>query len=170
MTRHRAVLDLGRTVADEDHVLDPGLPLLSAAVRLAERTAGAQTLRQLTPQGAAALDVDRLVDRLVRHPHLRLIRELLAEPPSDLLGAVLAVESGLHLPTQPRVDGDLRRPTTGPSPRIGSDLSDMRGVGPRHPPPGTAAARRAVALVVQVLVYLPLDRRRRPVQDRKSVV
>src|SRR3712207_7712703 len=75
MTRHRAVLDLGRTVADEDHVLDPGLPLLSAAVRLAERTAGAQTLRQLTPQGAAALDVDRLIDRLVRHPHLRLRSE-----------------------------------------------------------------------------------------------
>src|SRR2546421_272047 len=49
--------------------------------------AGAQTRGQLTPQRPAALDVQGLVDRLVRDPHRFIIREVDPEPVRDLLRA-----------------------------------------------------------------------------------
>src|SRR5215217_9744943 len=52
----------------------------AGAVRLPQRPSGAQMPGQLAFQRAAALDVERLVDRLVRHPHLRIAGELLAQP------------------------------------------------------------------------------------------
>ena len=48
----------------------------AAPPRLAQRPPGPQTRRQLPAQRPPALHVHRLVDRLVRHPHLRPAREL----------------------------------------------------------------------------------------------
>src|SRR5216683_704741 len=53
----------------------------------AQRPAGAQVRRQLTPQRTAALDIQGLVDRLVRDPHGLIIREIGPQPVRDLLRA-----------------------------------------------------------------------------------
>jgi hypothetical protein len=64
------------------------LSLAGPAARLALRPAGAQALGQLAPQSAPGLHVERLVDRLGRHPHLRLVGKLDPQPTGDLLGRV----------------------------------------------------------------------------------
>ena len=62
--------DLGRPLADHHHAgIRPRHCALRAALRPAVRSAG-----QFPAQFAPPLDVDRLVDRLVRHPHLRSVR------------------------------------------------------------------------------------------------
>src|ERR1700734_2643798 len=75
---HRPVLDLSRTIADHDHVRDPRAVSL-AALSLAGDATTAQTARELAPEFASALDKEGLVDRLVAHPHHRIVRELLAQ-------------------------------------------------------------------------------------------
>ena len=55
---------------------------------------------QLSSQLAAALDEQRLVDRLVAHPHRRIVRVLEAQPPGDLLGRPPLLEPRLDLGTQ----------------------------------------------------------------------
>ena len=44
-----------------------------STLRFAQRSPGLQAAMRLTAQLSAALHVDRLMDRLVRHPHLRII-------------------------------------------------------------------------------------------------
>src|SRR3954469_13309251 len=59
--------------------------LARACARDAQRASGPQAGDQLALEGAAALHVERLIDRLVRDPHPRIIRELELEPFRDLL-------------------------------------------------------------------------------------
>jgi hypothetical protein len=79
------------------------------AARATQRPTGPQALRQITPESAAGLDVEGLVDRLGRHPHLRIVRELAAQPADYLLGRVAPPEIFLHLATQLEVRHELRR-------------------------------------------------------------
>ena len=51
-----------------------------------QRADGVGILCELLAQRPPGLDVQRQVDRLVRHPHLRIAREGRWQPPSDLLG------------------------------------------------------------------------------------
>ena len=53
----------------------------------AQRPPGAQAGRQLAPQRAAALHVERLVDGLVADPHRLIARKVEPQPPGDLLRA-----------------------------------------------------------------------------------
>src|ERR1019366_1553701 len=63
------------------------LPRPRVRSRDAQRPPGPQARGELAPQRAAALHIERLVDRLVGDPHRLIIGELKAEPASDLLRA-----------------------------------------------------------------------------------
>ena len=85
---HGPVLDIGRALTDQD--LRDHERLASAATAgtgNSQRPAGAQACHQLAAQGAAALDVEGLVDGLVRDPHGRIIGVVDAESVGDLLRA-----------------------------------------------------------------------------------
>ncbi len=149
---HRPVIGLGWPLADHHHVLDPAAPLISLPARLAQRPAGPQAGRQLPAQRTAALHVDRLVDGLVRHPHLRLIGESSLQHHADLLWRPPLGQPGLHPVPQRRVAGQLRR-LRPPRPRPRVPLGRHRPV--LAMPPGIAA-------------HLPAHRRRRTAQPRRD--
>ena len=107
---HRPVVGLGGPLGDVDHVRDPVLALPGLAAGLAQRPPGAQTAGQLPAQRAARLHVQRLVDRLGGHPHLRIVGELDAQPAGDLLRRVPpSADTVLNLPAQRQVRRQLRR-------------------------------------------------------------
>jgi hypothetical protein len=79
------VLRPGRAFGDVDHALKLwlGLP------RLGWRRAGRwKRVFDLLGQLSLGPDVEGLVNRLVRHPHLRIVREFPSQPSRDLLGTV----------------------------------------------------------------------------------
>ena len=95
------VLGLGGPLAEDDVGGDVPLRLVPRpGSRLAQRPAGAQAGDQLTLERAAALDEQRLVDRLVADAHGLIIGEVDHQPVRDLL----------------RAPG--RRPTAGPPVRL----------------------------------------------------
>src|SRR3974377_697452 len=110
MPGHGAVGHLRRALADVDHVGNTAATLLGTPARFAQRPPGAQASVQVATQIAAALDIDRLIDRFVRHPHLQVIGKIPYQPSGDLLGAVLVVQSSLHLIAESLVAGQLARP------------------------------------------------------------
>src|SRR4051794_41356052 len=61
--------------------------LARACARDAQRASGPQAGDELALERAAALHVERLIDRLVRDPHPRIIGELELESLRDLLRA-----------------------------------------------------------------------------------
>ena len=80
------VVGLGGVLADVDRAAE-----LTLAVddRVAQRATGGvappQLAGEFSAQGAAGLDEQRRVDRLVGHPHLRLVGERANQPTRDLL-------------------------------------------------------------------------------------
>jgi hypothetical protein len=81
VTRHCPVLDLGRALADHDFVADEALAATAGSgLGHAQRAAGAQARDELALERAAALDVKRLVDRLVRDAHRFIIGEIDLQP------------------------------------------------------------------------------------------
>lgn len=85
---HRPVGGLRRPLADLDQIQDPRRPSrpgLGLPAGLTQRSPGAQTLGQLSAQRTPALHEQRLIDRLVRHPHLRLAGKLGDQPGRDQL-------------------------------------------------------------------------------------
>src|SRR6201989_451626 len=117
--------------------------------RLAQRPPGPQARRQLPPQRPPALHIQRLVDRLVRHPHLRPARELQSQPRAHLLRRPLPIQLAVTPAAQfhvPRERSGLRpRP-----PQLRQRLLPHRPV-----PPGRPVPR-----------HLPADRRGRPPDPR----
>jgi hypothetical protein len=86
--RHRPVGDLGRPLADQDLRADELLgPPSGARPRHPQRPSGAQAGAQGTAQRAAALDVQGLVDGLVRGPHRLIMGEVDPQPVGDLFRA-----------------------------------------------------------------------------------
>jgi hypothetical protein len=82
----------------------------SCALRRAPQSpARAQADRQLPAQGAATLDIDRLIDRLVRDLHLWIVGEFLAQFDRHLLGAELLPQFGLDEFAQLQSRGELGR-------------------------------------------------------------
>ena len=110
----RSSTSAGRS-RDHDHVRDAARRRCDLAGP-SLRATGAQTAGQFAAQLAAALHVQRLVDRLVRHPHLRIVGKLDAQPPGDLLRATTTARDPRPPAAQRRVRRQLRhlRP---PSPR-----------------------------------------------------
>src|SRR5674476_1070050 len=87
MARNGAVGDLGRSLADQDHVRDLAPFRRRGPSRTPDRTTGTQVSVQVSAQMTAALDVQLLVDGLGAHPHLRPFRKRLGEVEADLLRA-----------------------------------------------------------------------------------
>ena len=85
--RDGSVVCFGGALANEDRVGDEAFAATGAGPGDAERPSGAQACGEFTAQSPAALDIQRLVDRLVGDAHRRIIGEIDAEPVSDLLGA-----------------------------------------------------------------------------------
>src|SRR5215211_3710237 len=108
---------------------------------------------QLTPQRAAGLHIQRLVDRLGGHPHLRLVREVGAEPARDLFRGVLLPQILLHPLPQHDIDPQLCR---------------LRPAGPLIGR-GVRSAGPVAALPVTVACHLPRDRRHTPAQSRRDL-
>src|SRR5580693_9757719 len=121
MPRHRAISHLWWALTDIDHVGDAAATLLGSALRLAQCAPGAQAGMQLTAQTAAALHIDRPVNRLVRHPHLHIVGKIHHQPPGDLLRAVVVLKPSLHLIMQPLIDRQLAR-LGPPGPLLGPRL------------------------------------------------
>ena len=161
---HRPVVGLGRTLADVDHVRDPVLPLPGLTAGVAQRPPGAQTPGQLTAQRAARLHIQRLVDRLGGHPHLRIVGELhaatgrrsapastasadTAQPSPAAPGSSPAspVSAARHAPRPPRArwspDTAPAARRCGPAPArssTGRAPAARRSTASTHPPPGPA--------------------------------
>ena len=143
MAGHRPVLDLGRPLADQDHVGQ--LTTADPVERSTPRPAGAQAARQLGPQATSTLHEERLVDRLVGHPHLRLVGVILPQLPGDLLGRPAGLEEALDDPAQRSAAGQLGAPRA-------TGAGECPGLGQVGP----------VAAPAAVAGHLSRDRRRRP--------
>ena len=77
MAGHGAVVGFGGTLRDRDHARDPAWSdTVRIAAWLAFGAPAAQIGRQVLAELASGLDEQRLIDRFVRHPHLRPVREL----------------------------------------------------------------------------------------------
>ena len=146
MARHRSVLDLRRPLADEDLVLDAADALWSRAVAWHARTsASAEVSCELAAKRASRLDVQRQVNRLVRHPHLQLVRVLGLEPRRDLLRRPVCGELRFHGATQRAMH---------------RELGALRAQ--RPPPGGGVGPLRSVRPPAAVAPDFTRDRRGRP--------
>jgi hypothetical protein len=107
---------------------------------------------QFFAERASALHEQRLIDGLVRHLHLRVVRILLSQPPRDLLGRPQVLELALNNLAEP------------PTPR------ELRPLGPQSPTlRSTIGWQGPILRPAPVRVHLPADRRSRtthPGSDR----
>jgi len=114
---------LGWALADHDLVGHEVLSAPGTGFRGAQRPSSAQTSGQLAPERAAALHIERVVDRLVRNRHRFFIREVAAETVRHLLRLhALARRRSMRRP--------WRRPihtTRGPATGIRSGRSTSAG-------------------------------------------
>src|SRR5215207_6926109 len=89
MTRRAAVGDLGRAAAEGDLRGDEATPIAPGPAgprtRYPQRPPGPQARDGRAGQRSPTLDVERLVDRLVRDPHRRIVGELVPQTGRDLL-------------------------------------------------------------------------------------
>lgn len=131
------VVGLGGAFADQDHVADlrPRRPPRLAPVPT-DRAAGAEVFVQVSAQVPAALDEQGLVDRLVRHVHLRPVRERPGQVITDLLRG--------PVPHQPQLD--LQR-----------KLDPVKLPGLRAPRSNTALLLRRVRPVVPASCSVPAE-------------
>ncbi len=113
----------------------------------ADHPAAAEFLGEFLVQQPLGLHEQRQVDRLVRHPHLRVGGELHRQPTSDLLRGPLQLQALDDLLTQPGVQRQLRR---------------LRASRPG--PGGLLGRRRPVLLATAVTGQLAADGRRRPAE------
>ena len=180
----RSAASAGRSLIMTSAVTKLLAAAAGAGPRDAQRPAGAQARGQLAPQRAAALHVQRLVDRLVGDPHRLIIGEVDPQPAGDLLRAPRRRPPPV-LPARPcRRPFHARPPGPAPASRragdragqpvlhvlaqrvVGGELGRLRAPGAplgvplrgRRPVLQPPAARRGVA------AQLPRDRRRRPAQ------
>lgn len=99
-----------------------------------------QGLGEFAVEFSTALDVEGLVDRLVRHAHLRVDGQVPAELVGYLLRAPAPFQTLLNVVTQPRTPADL--PGLGArSAGIGTGLGDVRPVGPLGAAPSAPLRR-----------------------------
>ena len=100
MARHSAVLSLGGSLTDGDHIGDfPLVVTRVAAFGVAHMSSGPQMHRQLFLQHAARLNEEAAIDRFVRYLHVLVGRELLLQPAGDLFRRPLQREFLRHTPS-----------------------------------------------------------------------
>ncbi|GAA4764214.1 hypothetical protein GCM10023329_07510 [Streptomyces sanyensis] len=130
VARDGPVVGLGGTVTDHHHVLDRTmLASVGLAARAAAGASGPQGSGKLAAEFTAALDVERLVDRLVGHVHLRPVGKPSAQSLADLLGTPPSGQTLLDEVPQLGVLADLPELGAGPA-GIGAGLGRMRPVVP----------------------------------------
>src|ERR1700752_437940 len=105
VTGDRAVLTLGRPLADADHAWNAAASLFRFPVWSTKRSSGPQTNSKLPAKSTSALHVDRLVGGLVGNTHLRLVGELALQLGGDLFWAPPSCEFGLDELVQDEVGG-----------------------------------------------------------------
>ena len=113
---HGPVFRLGRPLADHDLGGDEALPPSPGpGPRDPQRPAGAQARGELAAQRPATLDVEGLVDRLMRDPHGIIIGEVGPQPVRDLLRAPRCRPAPVLAAAVPPADpADLRAFSAGP--------------------------------------------------------
>src|SRR5664280_1393010 len=113
-TRHRPIPGLRRPLADVRHV--PDLPHTARGTRPVDTLGSSLPQRQLQlgPQLTAGLQVQRLIDRLVGHPHHRIVGMSHHEPGTDLLRRPFPGQSTVHLVMQPPGRHELVLPGRAP--------------------------------------------------------
>src|SRR6266581_401646 len=161
-----------------------GRSLIMISGRGAQRPAGAQARGELAAKGPAALDVQGLVDRLVRDPHGIIIGEVRPQPVRDLLRAPRGRPAPvLAAPVTPTDPADVRAfrpgPILGPPHRAGEPVLDIApqrlvhgqpgGLRAPGPPAGVPLGRagpvlQAAAAGRGIAPQLPGNRRCRPTQ------
>ncbi len=119
---------------------------LRVGLRPPHRPPGPQTGVQLFAQRSTALDEQRLIDRLVRHPHLRVVWIRESQPRRDLLGRPARLELSLDYRPEPPAAGELRVFW----PKRTSTSATIRD-------------ERSIPLPPAVGVHLSAHRRRRPI-------
>src|SRR6266508_3767490 len=189
MAGHGPVGRLGGPLADHDLRPHEALAAFTrASARHPQRAPRAQAGRQLAAQRAAALHVERLVDRLVRDPHRGIIGKVDREPVRDLLRAprarpapILAATVAAADPThrRPGDAGAVRHPDrpreslphVAPQPLVGCELGRLR---PTSPSVGVPLRRRGAVLEPTaagrgVPPQLARDRRRRTTEPPRDL-
>jgi hypothetical protein len=161
------------------------VPLRCSVPGGSERPACPQTSSQVAAQRSAALDIERLIDRLVRHAHRLIIGEVHAETPGDLLRApALPPPTVLARSLTPPTPRDIRTRDTPVRPlhrprkpilhisaqhRVDLELGRLGSTGAtlRMPVRGRGSILNSTASDRRVALQLPRDRRRRTTQPRR---
>jgi hypothetical protein len=117
---HSSVVCFSRSFADQDLGRDELLATpLGPGSRHPQRPSGPQTSDEFASQRATPLDIEGLVDGLVRDAHGLILREVDPQPVGDLLGAPrrgpppvltapVTLTAGQHAPIHAVVAGDPR--------------------------------------------------------------
>ena len=121
---HGTVRGLGGPLADQDLRGHERLPAATGpCAGDAQRPPGAQARHELALEGTPTLDIQRLIDRLVRDPHGLIIGEVDTEPVRDLLWAPRLRPPPVGAPSGAAADVPHRRagdePAVGPGDRSG---------------------------------------------------
>src|SRR5262245_64186196 len=99
MPRHGAILNLGRPLADGDHIDDMPLSTLRVvALGATHPPRSTQMRRQLLLQHTAGLNEETAIDRFVRYLHVLVGWELLLQRAGDLLRRALQSVRLSHVP------------------------------------------------------------------------
>src|SRR5260370_18425241 len=96
MTRYRPVRSLSWALADVDHVFDLSLVGRLVPFGLSDLMTSTQVLGQLLAKQAAALNVEREVDRLVRNLHRGFPRMFLLQQAGNLLRRPVQLNTTPH--------------------------------------------------------------------------
>ncbi len=107
---HRAIGHLRGTLLDTDHVRDETAAIMTGSATLAVLPSVTQRTEQLPLEFAARQDVEVRVDRLMGHPHRRIVRILDGQPLGNLLRRPALNQARVHVPAQARVAGQLAGP------------------------------------------------------------
>src|SRR4029077_5291536 len=145
MTGHCPICGLSWALAYVDHVPDLSAVVWFLRFGLSNLVASTEMLGELLTKQAAALNVEREVDRLVRNLHRRLAWIFLLQEARNLLWGPILLEKSYHLGPQVRLDCQLRRLGASPSMKC-RPLGTARSIAPASEIPGP----------------LPGDRRWRP--------
>jgi hypothetical protein len=147
----RSSTSAGRSQIDTMSFSLPRAPLPGLGPLRRRRARPVRSAQVMRLQAATALQVERLVDRLMRHPPVWLIRMLQAQPVRDLLRGVPQPQTTLHLTSERPVDREttVLRPAR---PTACRTLRDHR--------PATATTT--------VTGDLPCDRRHRTAPPERS--
>src|SRR5262249_23138461 len=110
MARNGAILGLGGSPADRDHIEYVPLSILGlAAFGVTHLPPCTQLCRQLLLQHAARLNKEAAIDRFVRYPHVSVGRKLLLPPPGDLPSRPLTPKLLPPAPSKPPMERKAKR-------------------------------------------------------------